>query len=222
MMDEKNYLLTVSETKVDITPFFDIAINDGSFRDILVKNLLENDSINIYYHSYLILEKATKNDPSLFYRYWENFASLLKHQNSYHRNYGMGLIANLISEDKNNHFDLIVENYYKQLHDEKISTIKCCINNSAIIIKEKSHLASMIISKIIDSLRINTNSEKHQNFLLSEFIKLLSSIDHNLPDKKHIGDFLTSVSNETKSDKIKREIKKYELQSNKILQRSIS
>lgn len=80
----------------------------------------------------------------------------------------------------------------------------------------------MIISKIIDSLRINTNSEKHQNFLLSEFIKLLSSIDHNLPDKKHIGDFLTSVSNETKSDKIKREIKKYELQSNKILQRSIS
>jgi predicted MPP superfamily phosphohydrolase len=69
-------------------------------------------------------------------------------------------------------------------------------------------LTSKIISKIIDSLRENTHSDKHQNFLLSEFLKLLSAIDNKLPDKIIIEDFLLIVLKDTNSSKIKREIKK--------------
>ena len=48
MIDENKYLQVVSETNADITPYFDIAISQEDFRDILVKYLLETDSINVY------------------------------------------------------------------------------------------------------------------------------------------------------------------------------
>lgn len=209
MIDENKYLKIVSETKADIIPFFDLAISQENFRDILVKHLIENDSINIYYHSYLILNEATKSKPSLFYYYWDKFSLLLQHDNSYHRNYGMDLIANLISVDKDNNFDRIIDDYYKQLYDEKVSTIKYCISNSATIIKYKPQLTTIIISKIIDSLRINDNSDRHQNFLISEFMKLLTSIDNKMLDMAAVNGFLRDVLTNTKSEKIKREIKKY-------------
>lgn len=209
MIDEKRYLQIVSETKADITPFFDLAISQKDFRDILVKHLLDNESINVYYHSYLILNETTKSMPSLFYYYWDKFSLLLQYDNSYHRNYGMDLIANLISVDKDNNFDLIIDDYYKQLYDDKVSTIKYCIRNTATIIKYKPQLTTIIISKIIDSLRINDNSDRHQNFLISEFLKLLISIDNKMLDMTAVNGFLSDVLSNTKSEKIKREIKKY-------------
>ncbi len=209
MIDENKYLKIVSKTKADITPFFDLAIYHEDFRDILVKHLMGNESINIYYHSYLILNDTTKSEPSLFYCYWEKFALLLKHENSYHRNYGMDLIANLISVDTDNNFDLIINDYYEQLYDEKVSTKKYCICNSERIIKYKPQLAAIVITKIIDSLRINDNSDRHQNFLISEFLKLLFSIDNKLIDLIAVNEFLNDVLHNTKSIKIRREIKKY-------------
>jgi hypothetical protein len=209
MIDENKYLQIVSETKANIIPFFDLAISQENFRDILVKHLIDNDSINIYYHSYLILNEATKSKPSLFYYYWDKFSLLLQYDNSYHRNYGMDLIANLISVDKDNNFDLIIDDYYKQLYDEKVSTIKYCISNSATIIKYKPQLTTIIISKIIDSLRFNDTSDRHQNFLISEFLKLLTLIDNKMLDMTAVNGFLRDVLTNTKSEKIKREIKKH-------------
>jgi hypothetical protein len=209
MIDEYKYLQIVSETKADISPFFDLAISQKNFRDILVKHLIDNNSINIYYHSYLILNEATKSEPSLFYCYWDKFSLLLQYDNSYHRNYGMDLIANLIAVDKDNNFDLIINDYYKQLYDEKVSTIKYCISNSATIIKYKPQLTTIIFSKIIDSLRISDNSDRHQNFLISEFLQLLTSIDNKTLDMTAVNRFLKDVLTNTKSEKIKREIYKY-------------
>lgn len=212
MIDENKYLKDVSKTNPDISPYFDLAINQGDLRDILVNHLLTNDSINVYYHSYLILKEATKREPLLFYNYWDKFTLLLRYDNSYHRNYGMDLIANLIAVDTKNFFDLIIDDYYKQLHDEKVSTIKYCISNSVTIIKYKPQFTKIIITKIIDSLRFNNNSDRYQNFLTSEFIKLLSSIDSSKFDKKAVSEFLVDVLKNTNSNKIKREIKKYSTQ----------
>lgn len=209
MIDEKKYLDIVSETNADINDFVCMALSQDNFKDILVKHLLRTDSINIYYHSYLVLNKATKINPSLFYCYWDRFASLLKYDNSYHRNYGMDLIANLVAVDNDNLFDSILTDYYKQLYDEKISTIKHCIVNSITIIKFKPPYTSIIITKIIDSLRTNDNSERYQNFLVSEFLKLLTTINKDNLDMNLVRDFLKAVLDNTKSNKIKSEIKKY-------------
>ncbi len=211
MIDENKYLQIVSKTQADVTSFFELAISHKDFREILVRHLVCNDSINIYYHSYLILNETTKSEPSLFYCYWDQFALLLKHENSYHRNYGMDLIANLIAVDTDNNFNMIINDYYKQLYDQKISTKKYCICNSERIIKYKPQIAPIVIAKIIDSLRINDNSDRHQNFLISEFLKLLSSIDSIIIDLIDVNELLEDVLQYTKSDKVRREINNYRL-----------
>ena len=208
MIDENKYLQVVSQTKADITSFFDLALRQQDFRKILVKHLLENDSINIYYHTFLILKKATKTEPSLFYCYWDQFSSLLRFENSYHRNYGMDIIANLVTVDKDNKFELIIDDYYKQLYDDKISTVKYCIYNSASIFRAKTQLTTRVLTKIVDSLRVNENSEKQQNFLIAEFLKLLKSIDLDLTGSSALTLFLNDVLKNTKSEKIKREIQR--------------
>jgi hypothetical protein len=124
----------------------------------------------------------------------------------------MDLIANIVAVDSEDLFELIFDDYYKQLNDEKISTIKYCISNSAKIINEKPKLGNKIISEIIDSLRVNDNSEKHQNFLVSELLKLWSSIDNDLLDKSVVIDFFNDVLNSTKSDKLRKEIKNFSKQ----------
>lgn len=209
MIDEEKYLQIVSKTKAEIAPLFELAREQEDFRVILVKHLLHAEAINIYYHSYLIINEATKAEPSLFYCYWQEFSSLLCHKNSYHRNYGLDLIANLIVVDKDKLFDPIIADYYKQLNDEKISTIKYCISNSAKIINKRPKLAKRIVSMIIESLRLSGRSEKHQNFLISEFLKLLNMIDSDLLDIKTVNEFLKDVLNTTQSDKLKKEISKY-------------
>lgn len=45
MIKEEEYLQTVSKTNVDFTPFIEVAINEVAFRDILIKQPLENKSI---------------------------------------------------------------------------------------------------------------------------------------------------------------------------------
>ncbi len=67
------------------------------------------------------------------------------------------------------------------------------------------------IEKVIDSLRINDNSDRHQNFLISEFLKLLSSIDSIIIDLIDVNELLEDVLQYTKSDKVRREINYYRL-----------
>ncbi len=193
MIEEKDFLLTVSETNADISPYPSLALKDSKFRDILVRQLLNNYAINVYHHSFLILQEAIKTEPSLFYGYWDGFSSLLKHGNSYHRNYGMALIANLIPVDKDNRFELILDDYFKQLEDEKISTIKYCISYSLIIIKVKPVLGKTIISRIIHLLRFNNHSDRHQKFLVSVFLKLLPSMDKDLHEMAIVKEFIKDI-----------------------------
>lgn len=206
MIDEAKFLEIVSETNADIGALIDLTKDREDLRDLLVKHLLETDSINVYYHSYLILNEASKVDPSIFYCYWDKFVSLLEKSNSYHRNYGMDLLANLAIVDKYNKFELIIDLYYRQLYDKKITTKKKCIGNSYKIIKYKPNLTTTIITKIINSLIINDNSERHQNYLISEFLKLLALSDNDLLDITIVNRFLKDVLADTTSRKIKKEI----------------
>ena len=208
MISEKLYLLEVSKTKANIDLFVNEALTDTGFRELVVYHLMNNKSINVYYHSYHIINKVSLINPLHVYEFWNNFVKLLSHNNSYHRGYGMNLLANLITVDNDNKFNDIIDLFFKQLYDEKISNRKSCITNSHRILKNKSDLIETVIPKIVESLRFNSNSDKHQNYLISEFIKLLSEFKPKITRLKSVKSFLNDVLNESASDKVKREINK--------------
>ena len=81
-----------------------ITIYDGKLRGKIVYLMMNDPNIMVYDHPYYIIEKASETKPELFYNYWNDLVSLLKHENSYHHDFGLTLIANLTEVDTGNKF----------------------------------------------------------------------------------------------------------------------
>ncbi|ULQ58787.1 hypothetical protein K7I13_09530 [Brucepastera parasyntrophica] len=88
----------ISGTDADIAYFADLVLQNAGIRDAIVHLTVTHPHINVYYHGYYILDKAIAQKPELFYGYWDLFADLLNHRNSYHRDIGMELIGNIAGE----------------------------------------------------------------------------------------------------------------------------
>lgn len=201
---KNNYLEAVSKTNADLEHYHLLINDDEEFRDFVIKELLNNEAINIYYHSYLLIEKSSRENPNKYYKYWDKFTELLKHKNSYHNNYAINILANIISADTDDKFACIISDYLSLLNHEKITTRKYCILRSIDIINNKEKYGEMIIKKIIESLRINSNTTKQQNYLLLEFLNLLNNINSIFRINPIVNDFLEEILSSESSEKVKK------------------
>lgn len=209
-MNVNEYIELVSKQKADIESLIvsltKKVLIDEAFRQIVTDQLLSCNDIMVYYHSSLIIEAASKEEPLLFYDSWDKFVSLLDYKNSYHRNYGMQILANLTKVDVQNKFEMIIDKYYKQLDDEKFLTRRYCVLNSREVIKNKPLLSDLIINRLINFIQTTDNSEKQQNLIISDFIHLLSDISWLIRNKKELIDFLLMIEKQITSKKVKRQI----------------
>jgi hypothetical protein len=206
----QEYIDLVSRQKYDIEPLIETltekVLTDEAFRQLVIDQLISHHSIMVYYHSYLIVEKASKKEPLLFYAYWDKFAPLLYYTNSYHRNYAMQIIANLTKVDAQNKFELLFDTYYRQLDDDKFLTRRYCILNSREIIKNKPFLSDLIIGKLIAFIKTSDNTEKQQNLLVSDFLNMIHDIFYVIRNTENVIGFILMLDKQTKSNKVKKQI----------------
>lgn len=147
----KNGLISeISDKNVYVDKFAEIVINEEPIRQEIINQMLNNEHIMVYYHSYNILAKASELKPELFYRYWDNFVSLLNHATSYHRDFGLTLIANLTKVDTENKFAPVSEDYFKRINDDKFMTARHCIQNTAKILANKNELMEYILNMLLN------------------------------------------------------------------------
>ncbi|MCZ3365204.1 MULTISPECIES: hypothetical protein [Methanobacterium] len=211
----KNDLISeISDKNVDVDKFAEIVINKEPIRHEIINQMLNNTHIMVYYHSYNILAKASELKPELFYKYWDDFASLLNHENSYHRDFGLTLIANLTKVDFENKFSSVSKNYFKHINDAKFMTARHCIQNTAKIMANKSGLTEDILDILLNIDEICNFSEKQKALLKSDIIYVFDEFYEQIDRKEMINKFvkveLNSISPKTK--KIAREfILKYEI-----------
>lgn len=156
----------------------------------------------VYYHSYYIINKASVIRPELFYNYWDNFTSLLNHENSYHRDFGLTLIANLTAVDKQNKFNLIFDNYFKCIDDPKFMTAQHCIKNSAKIMANKKEFKEDILDILLDIDNSCDFTPKQEALLKSNVIEVFDEFYGEIVTKKRVNEFvrnqLDSISPKTK------------------------
>lgn len=197
----------ISDKNVNIDKFAEIVINNEVIRDKIINQMLNNKHIMVYYHSYNILAKASELKPELFYKYWGDFASLLNHANSYHRDFGLTLIANLTKVDAKNLFSSIFDDYFKCINDAKFMTARHCIQNTSKILANKSELKEDILDILLNIDELCNFSMKQKALLKSDVInvfdKFYEQIDHKEMINKFIKVELNSISPKTK--KIARE-----------------
>ncbi|MCX7710656.1 MAG: hypothetical protein N2484_12515 [Clostridia bacterium] len=175
-MDTNQLLLEVSDKNLDIDHFVELAINDAWVREELVKQLVSNPFIMVYYHCYYILSRAAEVEPSHFYKHWNDFESLLYHKNSYHRDIALTLIANLTVVDGEDRFQKISEAYFSHVNDEKFMTAECCIRNIKKIIRNKPVLTNRILDILLYIDRCCTYSVKQKELLKYGILEILDDL----------------------------------------------
>lgn len=199
----KNGLISeISDKNVDVDKFAEIVINEEPIRHEIINHMLNNEHIMVYYHSYNILSKASELKPELFYIYWDDFASLLNHENSYHRNFGLTLIANLTKVDTENKFASVSEDYFKHINDAKFMTAHHCIQNITKILANKSELKEDILDILLNIDKLCNFSEKQKALMKSDVIGVFDKFYGEIDNKEIINKFvkveLDSISPKTK------------------------
>ena len=211
----KNDLISeISDKNLDVDKFARIVINEEPIRREIINQVLNNTHIMVYYHSYNILAKSSELKPELFYKYWDDFASLLNHKNSYHRDFGLTLIANLTKVDFENKFSSVSEDYFKHINDTKFMTARHCIQNTAKILANKSELTEDILNILLNIDELCNFSEKQKALLKSDVIYVFDEFYEQMGRKEMINKFvkaeLSSISPKTKK-RAREFISKYEI-----------
>lgn len=198
----------ISDKNVDIKFFADSAMKDLGLREELVHLLLTSPHIMVYYHCYYILNKASQQHPDLFYQYWDRFASLLDHKNSYHRDIGLTLIANLTEVDSSDRFAEIAGRYFSHLGDRKFMTAQCCVRSIGKILSHKKGMIDQATDLLLNLDNTCGYPQKQKELLKSDVIDVLFMVYPRSPDQAGIDRFVKEQLNST-SPKTRKKAKEF-------------
>lgn len=107
----------------------------------------------------VIIEESQKSNK--WYKYFDEFISLLDHPNSFVRNRVIYIIAANVRWDESNQFDKVLQSYLSHVTDEKPITSRQCVKALVEIGQSKpkyipviiSYLKDVDLSKYKDSMR---------------------------------------------------------------------
>lgn len=166
----------IKQKDVDIEKLSHIILYDEYMRDSVVTYAVDSQEIMLYYNSYYIVDDASQKSPMHFYEYWDQFAALLYDENSYKRDIGMTIIANLTPVDEENKFDDLYNQYISLINDKKFMTAECCINNLAKILPHKKHLIDTTVETLLQIENKTTYTDKQTAVLKSNVIEVFTAV----------------------------------------------
>lgn len=207
-MDTDCIIKNIVSKEFNISEFVNICINEIEARETIIKEMILNENIMVYYHCFYVIDEASKNRPELFYSYWSKIESLLNHKNSYHRNFSLTIIANLTQVDTNKYFEKIYDKYFEHINDEKFMTAECCLVNSKKIINNKRYLTERIIETIIEKINKSKYTEKQIALLKSKVIDIFEIGFQEIKDKGRIISYVQNEVN-SKSPKTRKRAKMF-------------
>jgi hypothetical protein len=204
----------ISNPEFDLEEFVRLAIDDGQLRDEIVHQMLTHRHIMVYYHCGEVVAKACQDRPDLFYPYWKDIVTLISHPNSYHRDFGLNILANLTQIDHENRFAGVFDDYFEHLNDLKFMTAVKCVQSSQKIIQYKLALRYRIINLLLAIDRHCDYPEKQKALMKCDVLEILDAVYQEASQKTEIDSFIkaqvNSLSPKTKK-KAKELIRKYGL-----------
>ena len=201
-METKEIIRDIADKNFDKFKYVEQIQFDEELRDLIIDQMISNKNIMVYYHCYDIVSEASCSRPELFYKYWNACRNLLNYENSYHRDIGLTLIANLSKSDENNLIIEVIDEYLEHAQDDKFMTSRCCIKNSSKILLNKPELMKKIIVYFISLADSCNYPVKHKELLISDIIEAFDTIYDKYDNKAELMSFIrdktTSVSPKTR------------------------
>ncbi|MBN1316636.1 MAG: hypothetical protein JXA42_14255 [Anaerolineales bacterium] len=213
-MDTVELITNISVKDTDLNEFARMAINDNRIRELIIKHMMSNPDMMVYYNCYQAVSKASKERPDLFFPYWNDMVLLLRHENSYRRKFALTILANLVQVDKDDLFSDIFYDYICHINDAKFMTGDCCVRNCKKIIKYKKKHAGKIINILLNIDSYCDYTSKQKALLKSSVLTVLDEcIDISRADdeiKTFIKNSVNSSSPKTRR-KAKEMVRKHNL-----------
>lgn len=176
-MDVDALIMEISAKDVDIEYFSRLVCGDPCARDTVIQHMLTNLDIMAYYHCFYVVSLASQERPELFLPYWDAVAALLHHPNSYHRDFALTILPNLLPVDHENRFAAVYREYFEHVHDPKFMTARCCIQNSPKIIQNRPKLKDLIIDLLLDVDRWCAYPENQKGLLKCDILDVLDEVN---------------------------------------------
>lgn len=126
------------------------------------------------YHSLLLLEHRSEEYEDV-YPFWEIFCEKLRSTNSYHRSIGVMLIAANVKWDRENKIDTTINDYLRILDDEKLITVRQCIQSLCKLITYKTNLHNKVANELI-SIDIMDVKPTMRKLVLLDILNILMLI----------------------------------------------
>ncbi|SFI23200.1 hypothetical protein SAMN05192551_10953 [Tindallia magadiensis] len=196
-MNKKDVIDHIIDERTNRDTMVKQIIEHESCREEVIYQLLNNKEIQVYYTCYEIVTKASEERPDLFYPYWDELASLLNHSNSYHRNIGLTMIANMTKIDEKDLFATIYDRYMEHFNDPKFMTAQCFLQNLKKIIRFKKQDRERIVKALINIDQACDYPEKQKELLKSDVIEVLKEAYEVSEDeeKQTIASFIAAQVN---------------------------
>jgi hypothetical protein len=200
----------ISAQDFDLDGFVYMVIENSSIRDEIVRQMLTHRHIMVYYHCYDVVSAASQARPDLFYPYWREIAALLHHENSYHRDIALTIIANLTRVDEAGLFSAICGDYFEHINDPKFMTGLCCVHNSLKIFQSKPELRDFIVALLLDVDRRCAYLEKQKALMKASILDFFDATYADVSDREGVNAFIWAclTSRSPKTRKKARELAK--------------
>ncbi len=201
-MHPADLIQEISAADADISRFVRLAIAEDQTRAEIIHQLTTHPHIMVYYHCYYVADRASQERPDLFYGYWDQMAALLQHKNSYHRDIGLTIIANLTAVDQQARFSTLFDDYFAHLNDVKFMTGQCCLRNSGKIIRHQPRYRPAILTLLLDIDHRCAYPEKQKALLKCDVLDIVDAVYAETGDRQDLDAFIqactTSLSPKTK------------------------
>lgn len=201
-MDTASLIQEISARDLDVEKYTRMTLADAQFRDEIVHQMTTHPHITVYYNCYYVIDRASQQKPELFYPYWQDLVALLNHPNSYHRDIGMTILANLTAVDHENRFASIFDEYFSHLNDAKFMSAHYCVHNSRKIMRSKPGFLDRIIDLLLSVDRLCSYTEKQRELMKSEILEIFDEFYPAIHAKDEVDEFIreacSSISPKTK------------------------
>ena len=166
-------------------------------------SLKEDD---IRYRAFLLLQAKSRLDSSV-YQFWDVFRMKLRSDNSYQRSVGLMLMAENVKWDVECKMQDTLADYLNILKDEKVITIRQCIQSLGLIVQNRCKY-NMDIAEALLSYDIMSVKESMRKLILVDIINTLLEIKKYCLDPEINEYILSALSGEVLDKKSKKAIEK--------------
>ncbi len=156
-----------------------------------------------------VLRRVSERRPELVYPWFDAFAAMLDHDNSFLKWGAIMTIANLTAVDSEGRFETIFEKYYAPIGGPVMVTAANIIGSSPKIARAKPHLAERIAREILKVRKAKYDSHGRpspecRNVAIGHAVEAFDGFFDQISDKASVLEFVKSQLKNTRKPVVKK------------------